>query len=233
MKVLAQSTQVVIQAVTMAALCMLGASAMAEKQAESTSAPAKPKAEVAAKAEGAVHSTPHQVVDDVTERLMKIVDNNKESIKDEPQKYYKEVRSIMEEAVDFNYIARNVMGVKYWKTATDEQRSRFIEVFTSGLVETYAKGMANFAEFEISVLPPKKPVGEARKVEVMQKFKGPNGINMVSYTMGKHRSGNWKLLNVVLDGVNLGKTLRSQFSQSVTESKGDLDVAINGWKWSS
>jgi len=173
------------------------------------------------------------VVGDVTDRLMKIVDENKESIKTDPSKYYAKVRTIMEEAVDFNYIARNVMGVKYWKTATEEQRSRFIEVFTSGLVETYAKGMANFAEFEISVLPPKKPVGEARKVEVMQKFKGPNGVNMVSYTMGKHRSGSWKLLNVVLDGVNLGKTLRSQFSQSVSESKGDLDVAINGWKWSS
>lgn len=227
MKVFVRSTQVLMMAI----LCMLGASAMAEKKAESTSAPAKPKA--AAKAESTDKNTPHQVVDDVTERLMKIVADNKESIKTEPQKYYKEVRSIMEEAVDFNYIARNVMGVKYWKTATEEQRSRFIEVFTSGLVETYAKGMANFAEFEISVLPPQKPVGEARKVEVMQKFKGPNGVNMVSYTMGKHRSGSWKLLNVVLDGVNLGKTLRSQFSQSVTESKGDLDAAINGWKWSS
>ncbi|MFL0810196.1 MAG: ABC transporter substrate-binding protein [Agarilytica sp.] len=176
--------------------------------------------------------SPHQVVETVTSELMGVVANGKESIKSNPEKYFQDVRGIMEDAVDFKYIARNVMGAKYWKAATNEQKSRFIEAFTSGMVETYAKGMANFADFEISVLPPEDgDIGEKRKVEVIQKFKGPEGISRVSYTMGKHRNGQWKLLNVVLDGVNLGKTLRAQFSQSMNESKGDLNSAIEGWNW--
>lgn len=177
--------------------------------------------------------TPHQVVESVTGELLQIAKTGKGTIKEDPQKYYTEVRVIMESAVDFKYIARNVMGAKYWKSASNDQKTKFIEVFTSGMVETYAKGMANFADFEISVLPPDDAVGEKRKVEVIQRFKGPEGVNRVSYTMGKHRSGQWKLLNIVLDGVNLGKTLRAQFSQSVAESKGDLDVAIAGWSWES
>ncbi|WP_086929960.1 MlaC/ttg2D family ABC transporter substrate-binding protein [Agarilytica rhodophyticola] len=176
-------------------------------------------------------ATPHQVVDNVTIELMQVVSGGKKALKDNPEKYFADVRRIMESAVDFKYIARNVMGAKYWKSASKEQREKFIEVFTSGLVETYAKGMANFADFEISLEAPNKANEGKKKVEVVQKFKGPNGVNRVSYTMGQHKSGAWKLINVVLDGVNLGKTLRSQFSQSVAETGGDLDAAISSWSW--
>ncbi len=177
--------------------------------------------------------SPHDVVEKVTTDLMTVVSGGQEALKTNPDKYFQDVRVIMESSVDFKYIARNVMGAKYWKTASEPQKTQFIEVFTSGMVETYAKGMANFADYDISVQKPTEAVGEKRKVEVIQKFKGPEGVNRVSYTMGKHRSGHWKLINVVLDGVNLGKTLRAQFSQSVTESKGDLDAAIAGWAWDS
>ncbi|MFL0800041.1 MAG: ABC transporter substrate-binding protein [Agarilytica sp.] len=177
--------------------------------------------------------SPHDVVEKVTSELMTVVSGGQEALKTNPGQYFKDVRAIMESSVDFKYIARNVMGAKYWKAASESQKTQFIEVFTSGMVETYAKGMANFADYEISVQKPAEAVGEKRKVEVIQKFKGPEGVNRVSYTMGKHRSGHWKLINVVLDGVNLGKTLRAQFSQSVTESKGDLDAAIAGWAWDS
>ncbi len=180
-----------------------------------------------------VDISPHDVVEKVTSDLMTVVSGGQEALKTNPDKYFQDVREIMESSVDFKYIARNVMGAKYWKTASEPQKTQFIEVFTSGMVETYAKGMANFADYEISVQKPAEAVGEKRKVEVIQKFKGPEGVNRVSYTMGKHRSGHWKLINVVLDGVNLGKTLRAQFSQSVTESKGDLDAAIAGWAWDS
>lgn len=202
----------------LAALVFLASfNASAQEKAEPEKAPAYPD--------------PHAVVESVTTELMGIVATNKESIKTNPEKYFKEVREIMESAVAFKHIARNVMGAKHWKAATEEQKSRFIEVFTSGMVETYAKGMANFADFEISVVPAKTPVGEKRKTEVIQKFKGPEGISRVSYTMGKNRKGQWKLLNVVLDGINLGKTLKTQFSQSVADSKGDLNAAIDGWNW--
>ena len=48
--------------------------------------------------------------------------------------------------------------------------------------------------------------------------------------MGRRKTDpNWKLINVVLDGVNLGKTFRSQFAQAVKEHEGNLDAAIAGW----
>lgn len=177
--------------------------------------------------------TPHKVVEDVTGQLMKIVSTGKQALEQNPEKYFSEVQGIMEQVVDFNYIAKNVMGAKYWNSASGEQKKRFVKVFTDGLVQTYAKGMANFADFEISVVPPESDIGDKKRVSVIQKFQGPEGVNRVAYTMGLHKSGDWKLINVVLDGVNLGETLRTQFAQSVAENKGDLDATISGWQLST
>lgn len=173
-------------------------------------------------------SSPHQVVEQVTVDLMKIVSNGKQALASDPKAYYTNVRSILEAVVDFDYIARNVMGSKYWKDATPEQRVRFVDVFTAGMVRTYAKGMANFAEYDISVVPPDGEITE-RRAEVVQKFKGPEGVGRVAYTMGHNKAGEWKLINVTLDGVNLGKTLRTQFAQAVSENKGNITAAIDGW----
>jgi phospholipid transport system substrate-binding protein len=46
--------------------------------------------------------------------------------------------------------------------------------------------------------------------------------------MGKNREGEWKLINVVLNGINLGKTFRSQFMQAM-KKQGDLNQVIAEW----
>ena len=49
-------------------------------------------------------------------------------------------------------------------------------------------------------------------------------------TMAKNRNtGEWKLINVVLNGINLGKTFRSQFAQAYKQYGGNLDKVIDHW----
>ncbi len=173
---------------------------------------------------------PHDLVNTTTEQLMKVVKANQATYENNPQKYFDEVQTLLEPVVDFKFIARSVMG-SYWKTASDEQQQAFVAVFKKGLVETYAKGMAKFNDLSVEVLPSKNAVPEFGKVTVLQKVQAADGTNKkVAYTMGRRKTdANWLLLNVVLDGVNLGSTFRSQFAQAVKEHNGDLDKAIAGW----
>ena len=47
--------------------------------------------------------------------------------------------------------------------------------------------------------------------------------------MGKSRKDNqWKLLNVIINGVNLGNTFRSQFDQAM-KKEANLDRVIDNW----
>lgn len=173
--------------------------------------------------------SPHQVVEDTTNNLMAIVKANQATYKSSPKKYFAQVDSVLAAAIDFEFIARSVMG-PYWKSASTEQRTAFIETFRRGLVETYAKGMAKFSDLNIEVLPSSGQAPDFGKVEVVQKVMAADGVNKVAYTMGRRKTDpGWKLINVVLDGVNLGSTFRSQFAQAVKEHEGNLDAAIAGW----
>lgn len=170
----------------------------------------------------------HGLVDQVTQDILAVVANNKASMTDNPQKYYGEVSQVLEPVVAFDYIAKIVMA-QYYKDATDAQREAFAETFKNSMVETFAKGMANYSDFDIAVQPPEGDISDQRKVEVIQEVKTNDGKHIVSYTMAKARAGEWKLINVVLNGINLGKSFRDQFTQAAVQQSGDIDKVIATW----
>ena len=47
--------------------------------------------------------------------------------------------------------------------------------------------------------------------------------------MARKKTGEWMVVNVVINGINLGKTFRNQFVQSAQRSGGDIDQVIDGW----
>lgn len=179
--------------------------------------------ESTAKAKG-----PQAVVEKTTEDLMTVVRQNQALLESNPDEYFNKVRAVLEPVVDFGYIAYGVMG-PHWKTATEAQRKAFVDTFRDSLIETYAKGMANYADLQIAVLPVEDDISKG-KVGVVQEITGPDGTNRVAYTMRRSaKTGEWKLTNMVLDGVNLGKTFRNQFAQAAKQRDGDLTAVIENW----
>jgi phospholipid transport system substrate-binding protein len=43
------------------------------------------------------------------------------------------------------------------------------------------------------------------------------------------QDGTWKMRNVVINGINIGKLFRDQFAQAMQENQNDLDKVINNW----
>ncbi len=192
------------------------------------SAVASVMAEPAESSEQQPVPTAHEIVQHVQDQLMQTIADSRELINNEPDRYYAAVEEVLDPVVDFRFIARVVMGA-HAKQASPEQRAKFLKVFKGGLVSTYARGMASFADYEIVVLPPNGDISGQRKVNVAQEVRGGEGVNRVSYTMARNRAGEWKLINVVLNGINLGKTFRSQFAQAMKKSEGNLDKVIADW----
>lgn len=171
---------------------------------------------------------PHAIVDRVTHRVLQLVEEDGAKLEEDPEAFYRSVEQILEPVIAFDYIARGVMG-DYAKQASAEQRQRFTHVFQNNLVSTYAKGMLLYANLQVEVLPPEEEIGGSRKVSVVQKVYGADSEHVVVYTMGKSRKDNqWKLLNVIINGVNLGNTFRSQFDQAMKKEV-NLDRVIDNW----
>jgi phospholipid transport system substrate-binding protein len=171
---------------------------------------------------------PRELVEQVTADILVVVKEQRYLLDENPEAFYQAVDEVLSPIVAFNFIAKGVMG-KYAKQATPAQKQRFKDVFQINLISTYAKGMAVYGDQEVVVEPLNGEIGARRKVSIIQKVRGADGENTVSYTMGKSKgSDEWKLLNVTINGINLGKTFRSQFAQAM-KKKGDLDSVIDGW----
>jgi len=50
----------------------------------------------------------------------------------------------------------------------------------------------------------------------------------VQYSMVK-QGNEWKVRNVIINGLNLGKLFRDQFAQAMQENGNNLDKTINNW----
>lgn len=142
--------------------------------------------------------------------------------------YYQRIASTLDPVVDFNWISLNVMG-EYRKKATTEQREQFMQVFKQGLVETYGRGLLTYSNQKIVVFPLDEADKGKRKVVINQEIRGESQSYPLQYSMGLNRDGNWKVVNVIINGINLGSTFRSQFVQAAAKYNGDLDKVIANW----
>ncbi len=181
--------------------------------------------------------SPYQLVEEVTaEVLAKIevhrarIDASKSEAEREKQlaHFFDDVDLTMSRVIDFGWIARNVMG-PYAKSATVEQREAFAEAFRAGLVETYGRGLLSYSDQQIVVLPGGDDYTGKRKVSVRQEIRASDGNYPLEYTMGLSKAGEWRILNVIINGINLGKTFRTQFVQASQKNGGDIDTVIARW----
>ena len=195
---------------------------------------------------GVVHAetqnklTAHETVEDVTNRVLVLIKEANTYYEKEPDRFYSEVETILDELVDFKSFARGVMGPyaskKYYMQLSDDQKKifrgqvkRFAESFKTGLVQTYAKGLLAFGGTRVDVIQPEKPVS-GNSVTVLQKIHGSaDKPYEVLYKMRLNKQGVWKLRNVTIEAVNLGKVYQGQFLSAVKQYEGDIDKVIDNW----
>ncbi len=176
--------------------------------------------------------TPHFVVQNTAERLVAALTADPAKLKADPSGYEKIVNEVLVPAIDFKTIAKRVMGKTHYLAASPEQRDRFREAFTDSLVSTYSTGLAIFDSQEIKVLPPKSDKNKGKSVQsVDMEVKTSDGtIFPLRFQVKQGKEDRtWKVVNVVLNGVNVGKAYNSHFSESMNKHGGNLDSVIANW----
>jgi phospholipid transport system substrate-binding protein len=176
-------------------------------------------------------ATPEQRVEEVSDAVLALIEQARGYAKDDPERFYREITALLDPAVDFDVFARSVMAVHY-KDATSEQRSRFAETFKWGLVRTYALALTEFSDGAVRVLPPTRPSSNPRMHSVIMEVVTPSGnVYPVQYAMRLGSDGAWRVVNIIVNGVNIGLTYRNQFSGAMRDpaNGGSLDKVIDGW----
>jgi len=121
-----------------------------------------------------------------------------------------------------------VMG-KYGKNASTEQMSAFSEVFENSLLDTYASTLVEFKDEKINVLPPTGPSKSKTKVRVNIEIVTSSNVYPGRYSMYLDEDGKWKIINIEINGMNLGKIFRNQFYSLMEKNNEDINVVIKKW----
>jgi len=172
---------------------------------------------------------PYKKIEQVTVELLDIIATYRDSYPETEVAYFGKLDQLMSAHVDFGFIARNVMG-SYGRSATPEQRALFAKTFRDGLVETYGRGLISYNDQKIVLLEAVPLAKGQRKVAVKQEIRSSDNVYPLEYSLARKKTGEWMVVNVVINGINLGKTFRNQFVQSVQRSGGNIDQVISGWQ---
>jgi phospholipid transport system substrate-binding protein len=170
------------------------------------------------------------LVEQTTAELLLLIEEAKAYADDEPERFYVEVEALLNPVIDFPRFARSVMAA-YYKRATPEQRDRFAEGFKWSLVRTYALALTEFNDGGVNIIPSDRPPKRPDRASVKQEIRSEGDVYPVIYSMAQNKEGEWRVMNIIINGINMGLTYRNQFASAVKDPAygGDMDQAIDGW----
>ncbi len=163
-----------------------------------------------------------------TDELLADLKANKQLYKQDPSAFYAALDRILGPVVDLEGISKGVMTVRYSRAASPEQMQRFEQSFKTSLMRFYGNALLEYDNQEIRILPvggKQEPGREAVNMEIKD---GKGTVYPLSYTMVE-LDGAWRMRNVIINGINIGKLFRDQFAQSMKDHGNDLDKVIDTW----
>ena len=178
-------------------------------------------ADAPAPAPGANTLSPQQLVENSAKKMLQDLDANRAMYKGDPAKLDALVGNVLLPNFDTEYSARLVLG-QSWRTATPEQRKRFVDAFYHSLLRNYGAALIDFTGDRFVVLPYKGDPGDTTAT-VRTEVKKSNGDKVpVNFSLRKTPDG-WKAWDVVIEGISYVKSFRTDFASEI-QQKGLDDV---------
>jgi phospholipid transport system substrate-binding protein len=126
------------------------------------------------------------------------------------------VRDIAYEGMDFEVLSRLTLG-RNWRPLTDAQRTDFVQEYKKHLAGTYGHTTDSYTNETINVTSDQKESNG--DVTVLTQIMGDKDgkrqeVAKVNYRM-RQNQGQWKVIDVMIDGVSLMANFRSQFQEVI------------------
>ena len=165
---------------------------------------------------------PQQLIEKASKDLLREIDADRAALAKDPAKLRALVDRILLPSFDASYSAQLVLG-KHWRTATDQQRQRFVDAFVQSMMRKYGNALLEFTAQRLTILPFKGDPA-ADRATVRTEVKRDNGTPVpVNYSLHATPQG-WKAWDVTIEGISYVKNFRTDFGAEI-EAKG-LDAVI-------
>lgn len=174
-----------------------------------------------AKAAGADDATKY--IEGVAKQALTIISNaknNKEQKKAALDRLFKN-------SVDIPWVGRFVLG-QFWRKATEDQKSRYLREYEKFLITHYTSRFADYTSGTFTMTGTQDDGENEYTVGMELKGDKKNDPPVIVEYRVRRDGGNFKIFDVIVEGVSLITTQRSEFTAVVNQH--DIDHLITQLK---
>ena len=154
--------------------------------------------------------TAKQFVDDLASQVLTIVRDKAVPKEDKTRK----IETLFTDKVDIDFVAKFALG-KHWREATPQQRTGYVAAYKPFILKNYAGRLTRYSGQTYTL---KNARNEGDVSVVIMDINDPNGQNVtVEYRMRDAGAGRFKVVDIIVEGVSLLTTQRSEFDAMVDQ----------------
>ena len=169
--------------------------------------------------------SPHQMIQQAADDLLLVVKQRRPELESDSRALYGVVDDVLRPNFDVEYAGRLVLG-RHWPRSTPEQRAAFTEALYGSLVRRYSRGLLQYDEDTVKVLPHGGLIGlDEDYVTVKTVVLTNDGIAVPVDYRTRWNEGQWKVFDVKIEGLSYVTYYRDLIGDDV-RAKG-LDAVID------
>ncbi len=136
-----------------------------------------------------------------------------------------EFKKLLNNSFDMDTIARFSLGT-YWNSSTPAQKKQYSDLFRKMVVNVYTERFGDYKgqKFEVKSA---RPVGNADALVTSYIVPTDGGDNIQVDWRVRNKNGVMKIVDVLVSGVSMSVTQRSDFSSVIQQGGGKIDVLID------
>lgn len=131
----------------------------------------------------------------------------------------REFRRLLKTGFQLELIGRFVLG-RHWRSASAAEQVEFTQLFEDYLVASYARQFSEYGGEQL-VVDGGRPKGKSGAI-VMSRIVRPEGAPFQVEWRLRHGDEGWRIIDVVVEGVSMAVTHRSEFSSVIASQGGSV-----------
>ena len=165
-------------------------------------------------------------------KIFKFINDSENLLKEDRIKFLDGLEDALKDLIISKEISKRVLGKKNYLIATKKQKTDFDLKFKNTLFDTYSTALVEIDNANIIIDSHVHP-NERLDLAIVKMSVSVSDTEFDLIYKMKKIEGKWRVIGIILDGIDLIAIFRKQFNKLLTDFDGNFDLAIQNWELDS
>ncbi|MDB2461470.1 ABC transporter substrate-binding protein [Gammaproteobacteria bacterium] len=158
---------------------------------------------------------PEDIILSAANNLFSDVEKNKKIYEEDISIFYEKVDNVLSPIIDYDILIKSIIGKNNYQNTSEDLRNRFKLALKNQLIRIYAKTIVEYSNSKIKIISTSETKGFYLVKTELSLGQGKPPFQVI-YVMKKSLE-NWKIVEVVANGLRLVKSLRKSLLPEIEE----------------